>query len=344
MSATGQSIIRIATVQKTPPLFALLLLLLVILALSLSLGRYSVPLHTWYDVIISPDHGGIAGLVLMQVRLPRIAAGILIGAALSVAGASYQGLFRNPMVSPDILGATAGAGFGASAAILFGCNILGVQLAAFVFGLIAVLIVWGLSSMLARKSDPILTLVLVGIIVGALFMALVSMAKYVADPYSKLPAITFWLMGSLAAITPRDAALSAIPMILGMVPLHLLRWRLNVMAFGEEEARALGVNTTRLRAIVIACATLLSASAVAVAGVIGWVGLVIPHLARMIVGPNYKVLLPASLLLGAAYLLLVDDLARSIYATEIPLGIVTALIGAPFFLYLMTRTGRGGWS
>jgi iron complex transport system permease protein len=173
------------------------------------------------------------------------------------------------------------------------------------------------------------------------FTALVSLAKYAADPYSKLPAITLWLMGSLSAINPKDLGFAVLPMALGLVPLYLLRWNLNVLAFGEEEARALGAETGRLRWIIIFCATLLTAASVAIAGMVGWVGLVIPHLARMIVGPDYRVLLPASILLGASYLLLTDDLARSVMANEIPLGIITALIGAPFFLYLMMRSQRG---
>jgi iron complex transport system permease protein len=279
----------------------------------------------------------------LQVRLPRIAAGILIGAGLSAAGAAYQGIFRNPMVSPDILGASAGAGFGAAAAILAGWSIIGIELSSFGFGLIAVGLTCAAAAKLKRMGDPILTLVLVGILVGSVFTALVSLAKYAADPYSKLPAITLWLMGSLSAINPKDLSFALLPMALGLVPLYLLRWNLNVLAFGEEEARALGAETVRLRWIIIFCATLLTGAAVAIAGMVGWVGLVIPHLARMIVGPDYRVLLPASVLLGASYLLLTDDLARSVMANEIPLGIITALIGAPFFLYLMMRSERG-WS
>jgi iron complex transport system permease protein len=308
---------------------------------SATLGRYDVPLATWWKLILAPDDTGIAGQILLQVRLPRIAAGILIGAGLSAAGAAYQGIFRNPMVSPDILGASAGAGFGAAAAILYGLSIAGIQAMSFVFGLLAVLLTCGAAARLKRVGDPILTLVLVGILVGSVFTALVSLAKYAADPYSKLPAITLWLMGSLSAINPKDLGFAVLPMALGLVPLYLLRWNLNVLAFGEEEARALGAETGRLRWIIIFCATLLTAAAVAIAGMVGWVGLVIPHLARMIVGPDYRVLLPASILLGASYLLLTDDLARSVMANEIPLGIITALIGAPFFLYLMMRSQRG---
>jgi iron complex transport system permease protein len=323
------------------PLVALALAFLATVCGSLMLGRYHVPLETWWRVLQAPELSGIPGIVLLRVRLPRVLAGILIGAGLSTSGAAYQGLFRNPMVSPDILGASAGAGFGAAAGILFGFGIVGIQCMSFAFGLAAVLLTCAAASRLSRAGDPILTLVLVGILVGSIFTALVSLAKYVADPYSKLPAITFWLMGSLAAIHVRDVQFALAPMLLGLAPLVLLRWNLNVLSFGEEEARALGAATGKLRWIIILCATLLTASAVSVAGMVGWVGLVIPHLARMIVGPDYRVLLPASLLLGGAYMLLVDDLARSIYATEIPLGILTSLVGAPFFLYLLTRSRRG---
>jgi iron complex transport system permease protein len=305
------------------------------------LGRYDVPLATWWRLLRAPESAGVPGIVLLHVRLPRIVAGILIGAGLSASGAAYQGLFRNPMVSPDILGASAGAGFGAAAGILLGFGIPGIQCVSFVFGLAAVLVTCAAAARLSRTGDPILTLVLVGILVGSIFTALISLAKYVADPYSKLPAITFWLMGSLAAIHVRDVEFAVAPMLLGLAPLVLLRWNLNVLSFGDEEARALGAETGRLRWIVILCSTLLTASAVSVAGMVGWVGLVIPHLARMIVGPDYRVLLPASLLLGATYMLLVDDLARSVYATEIPLGIMTSLVGAPFFLYLLMRSQRG---
>jgi len=308
---------------------------------SLMLGRYDVPLKAWWTVLAAPEHGGIPAIVLLRVRLPRIVAGILIGAGLSTSGAAYQGLFRNPMVSPDILGASAGAGFGAAAGILLGFGIFGIQCCSFAFGLAAVLLTCAASARLTRVGDPVLTLVLVGILVGSVFSALVSLVKFVADPYSKLPAITFWLMGSLAATNVRDVEFVLAPMLIGLVPLLLLRWNLNVLAFGEEEARALGADTGKLRWIIILCSTLLTAAAVSIAGLVGWVGLVIPHLARMIVGPDYRVLLPASLLLGGTYLLLVDDLARSLFATEIPLGIVTSIVGAPFFLYLLARTQRG---
>jgi iron complex transport system permease protein len=325
--------------RPTLVLVALAVALAVVALASLTRGRYDVPLEAW----LHPADGGVAAMVLFKVRLPRILSAILIGAGLSGAGAAYQGLFRNPMVSPDILGASAGSAFGAAAGILLGFGIVGIQCCSFALGMAAVLMTCAASARLARTGDPVLTMVLVGILVGSVFGALVSLVKYAADPYSKLPAITFWLMGSLASVNSRDLTLILAPMALGLVPLYLLRWRLNVMAFGEEEARTLGAETARIRWIVICCSTLLTAASVSVAGLIGWVGLVIPHLARMIVGPNYRTLLPASMLLGGTYLLLVDDLARGFRTLEIPLGIVTSLLGAPFFLYLLKRS-QGSWA
>lgn len=309
---------------------------------SLTIGRFDVSLGEIADTLLMRQEG-IPALVLMEVRLPRILAGIMIGAGLATAGAAYQGLFRNPMVSPDILGASAGAGFGAALAILLDFGIVEIQVASFACGLIAVLLTCMIAARLKNAGDQVLTLVLVGIVVGSVFMALVSLIKYFADTYTKLPAITLWLLGSLSAINPRDVELTAVPMAIGLAPLLLLRWQINVLAFGEDEARALGANTGTLRWLIICFATLLTAVSVAIAGMVGWVGLVIPHCARMIVGPNYKVLLPASMLIGAIYLMLVDDLARTGYVIEIPLGIVTALVGAPFFLYLLVR-GRRGWA
>lgn len=339
-SSTSQKPAALA-LRKSSVVAALLWSLLILLAAgSLLLGRYPISLRSWWRILTAPGQAGIPGVVLLQVRLPRILAGILLGGGLSVSGAAYQGLFNNPMVSPDILGASAGAGFGAALGILLGWSIAGIQTLSFAGGLLAVFLAWTLAAGTTRRGDPVLILVLVGILIGSVFASLLSLLKYVADPYAKLPAITFWLMGSLASMNPSDIAFAGVPIVAGLVPLMLLRWRLNVLGFGDEEARALGVNTGRLRLIVIVCATLVTAAGVSIAGMIGWVGLVVPHLARMIAGPNHKTLLPASLAIGSCFLLLVDDVARSIYATEIPLGILTSLIGAPFFLYLLLRAQR----
>ncbi len=282
-----------------------------------------------------------AQIVVLNVRLPRVAAALLVGAALAAAGASYQALFRNPLVSPDILGVSAGAGLGAVLGIFLSLPVAAIQGMAFLGGLGAVTLV-GLVARAVRGTDPTLALVLTGVVVGALAGAATSLLKVMADPYDQLPAITFWLLGSLASVTMADLAPAAPAVALGLVPLALLRWRINVLSLGDEEARALGVEAGRLRLVVVAAATLATASVVALAGVVGWVGLVIPHVARMLVGPGFGRLLPAAAALGAGYLLLVDTLARTMAAVEVPLGILTAVIGAPFFIWLLAR-GRRGW-
>lgn len=283
-----------------------------------------------------------ARIVVWNIRLPRVAAAVLVGAALAAAGASYQALFRNPLVSPDILGVSAGAGLGAVAGIFLSLPVAAIQGAAFAGGMAAVGLVTLVASMV-RNTDRTLTLVLVGVVIGALAGALTSLLKVLADPYDQLPAITFWLLGSLASITGADI-LPALPMVLlGLIPLGLMRWQINVLSMGDEDARALGVEAGRTRFLVIAAATLITASVTALAGVVGWVGLVIPHIARMLVGPGFGRLLPISALIGAGYMLIVDTVARSMAAIEIPLGVLTAMIGAPFFVWLLAR-GRRGWS
>ena len=333
-----------------PTRLTLLALLLLALALvSLAIGRYPVPLDSLVGILAAPvlplvhDWTSEAETVVLQIRLPRVLAAMLVGAALAVSGSAYQGLFRNPMVSPDILGVSAGASLGAALAILFGYGMLGIQTLAFGGGLLAVAATWGIGTALGRRGDPVLVTVLAGIIIGTLFMAFVSLVKFVADPYNTLPTITFWLMGSLAAIDMPDLALAAVPILAGILALNAMGWTLNVLCFGDEEARALGLETGRLRLLVILAATLVTATAVAISGIIGLVGLIVPHLARMLVGPDHKVLIPVAALMGGGFLLLVDDLARSLFAVEIPLGIVTSIIGAPFFLLLLRRSQRG-WS
>ncbi|ARE83041.1 putative ABC transporter permease protein [Roseovarius mucosus] len=282
-----------------------------------------------------------AQIVVWNIRLPRVGAALLVGAALAAAGASYQALFRNPLVSPDILGVSAGAGLGAVAGIFLSLPVVMIQASAFVGGMVAVGLVTLVGS-LVRGTDRTLTLVLLGVVVGALAGAATSLLKVMADTYDQLPAITFWLLGSLASITTRDIV-PALPVVLiGLIPLALLRWRINVLSLGDEEARALGIEAGRTRLIVIASATLITASVTALAGVVGWVGLVIPHIARMLVGPGFGRLLPASAMIGAGYLLVVDTLARTIAAVEVQLGVLTAVIGAPFFVWLLAR-GRRGW-
>lgn len=279
--------------------------------------------------------------VLFSVRLPRVGAALLVGAALSAAGAVYQGLFRNPLVSPDILGVSTGAGLGAAAGIFLSLPVIAIQGLAFAAGLATVALVYAVATAV-RGHEPTLVLVLAGVVIGALAGACISLLKILADPYDQLPAITFWLLGSLASTQPSDVAAAAPAVLLSLVPMVLLRWRMNILSLGDEEAAALGVDPKRLRALFIAAATLMTASVVAISGVIGWVGLVMPHIARLVVGPNFNRLLPAAMLMGAGYLLLVDTLARTMAATETPLGILTAFVGAPVFIWLLA-TGRRGW-
>ena len=283
-----------------------------------------------------------AGTVLLSIRLPRITAALLVGAALAAAGACYQTLFRNVLVSPDILGVSAGAGLGAVLGIFLSLPVYAIQFMGFIGGLAAVLLV-GFVSTAVRTGDRTLILVLAGVVVGALAGAATSLLKVLADPYDQLPAITFWLLGSLAGVKPVDLMPAAPVVLAGLIPLVLLRWRINVLSLGDEEARALGVEAGKLRLVVIVCATLITASVVAIAGVVGWVGLVIPHIARMIVGPGFGILLPTSVLLGAGYMLAVDTLARTVSGVEVPLGILTAVVGAPFFLWLLAK-GRRAWA
>jgi len=325
---------------------------------SISLGRYWVPIGVIPEILRKAlfaffrlDVSGISiepvmETVVLNIRLPRILAALAVGAALAGAGCSYQSLFRNPMVSPDILGASSGAGFGAAVAILCSRSFAVIQLSSFCFGLAAVLVSWAISRAVDHSgggSGGTLSLVLTGMVVSSLCSAFISITKFLADPDSKLPAITFWLMGGLSSVKGNDVLLALIPMAAGMIPLVALRWRLNVLSFGEDEARALGINTGRLRLAIIVSSTLLTSAAVSVVGMVGWVGLVVPHLARMLVGPDCRTLLPVSAILGASFMLAVDDIARCLFPLEIPLGILTALVGAPFFLVLLVR-GRKGWA
>ena len=328
-------------------MFSIVLLLILAILISLTIGRYSISLPKLFNALLSKAFGiniaetSTIETVLFNVRIPRILAALTVGGVLSVAGASYQGLFKNPMVSPDILGASAGAGFGAALGILLSFGIVGIQISAFLFGLAAVTLTYLISMAIGRGNNATLVLVLTGMVVSTMFSSFISITKYVADPYDKLPAITFYLMGSLSFVSMNDIKILLIPIILGIVPLILLRWKLNILSFGDDEAKSLGIDTSKLRVIIILCSTLITAGAVSISGMIGWIGLIIPHAARMLVGPNYKVLLPASLLIGSLFLLVVDGIARSAFPMEIPLGILTSLIGAPFFIYLLLKGGRG---
>ena len=344
MSTVFHNILRAADKRYARRFAVLGAVFLAVLLGSLLVGRYALSpgqlvhmLWTWIsggaaDWPISDDK------VVFAVRLPRVAAAALVGAALAVSGAAYQGMFRNPMVSPDILGASTGAGFGAAVAILLGAGYFGISAAAFCCGLLAVAAAWLVSRL--SKADQAVALILAGMMISSLFSAGTSFVKLVADTQQQLPAITYWLMGSLSSIKDKDVVFLAIPVALGMIPLFFLRWRMNLLTVGEEEAQSMGVNTRRLRGAVIVCATLLTSASVAVAGMIGWVGLVIPHFCRMLFGYDYRRLIPAGALFGAAFLLAVDDIARLVTTGELPLGILTAFVGAPLFLYLIATGGR----
>lgn len=327
--------------------FGLLVLAVAALAFGAVLvGPYpvdSADLVSAANRIISGDTAPLsqAETVLFSIRIPRVATALLVGAALSAAGAVYQGLFRNPLVSPDILGVSTGAGLGAVLGIFLSLPVVAIQGFAFIGGAVTVTLVYLVASAV-RNHEPTLVLVLSGVVLGALASACISLLKILADPYDQLPAITFWLLGSLAGIQAGDLAGAMPAVVIGLVPLVLLRWRMNLMALGDEEAATLGVDPRRLRLLFVAAATLMTASVVAISGVVGWVGLVMPHIARLVVGPNFHRLLPAAMLMGAGYLLIVDTLARTLAETETPLGVLTAFVGAPVFIWLLA-TGRRSW-
>ena len=341
-------------------LWALAALLLAVFLASFFLGRYGVSLSVGQFLglmaeglqraltalvnLVGRPFGFVTWCPVMEtivfnIRMPRIIMACLVGCCLASAGACYQGVFRNPMAAPDLLGASTGACFGAALAILQGRSSFVITLYAFFFSLLTVLLVFVIGQRAPGRKT--VNLILAGIMVSSLFSAGTSYIKLVADPSSKLPEITYWLMGSLSGTRGVDLRFTLLPMALGLIPLMLIRWQLNLLTLGEEEARALGVNTALLRLIVVVCSTLITAAAVSVSGLIGWVGLVIPHLCRRYVGNDYRKLLPASMLFGAAFLLLVDNISRNLLAVEIPIGILTAFIGAPFFIYLMNQKGGG---
>lgn len=334
--------------RKRTMLAALAAALVFFFLLSFTQGKYPLTLSETMQIIrhfllgAPAEYSHASETVFLRVRLPRLCACIFVGAALAVAGAVYQGIFKNPMASPDLLGASSGASFGACCAILLGTSALTMHLAAFFAGLLAVGLTFFISSVVDRRSGQTLTLVLAGMVVSSLLNAGVSITKTLADTDDKLGEITFWLMGSMTHMTLETVPVLILPILLGLIPILLLRYRLNVLSFGDSEARTLGVNVTVLRVVFITCSTLLTSASVAACGMVGWIGLLIPHLMRMCLGPNYRYLIPASMFSGALFLLLVDNLTRIFCQVEIAIGILTALIGAPFFLLLLAR-GRKGW-
>ena len=317
--------------------------LLALFLLSFVVGRYGVPLGQVVRILLSgvlpleqtwTDNMAIA---VLNVRLPRILLACLVGCGLSAAGTGYQTVFQNPMAAPDILGASSGACFGAALAILTGQGAVMITVFAFLASLLSVALVYLVGN--HTRGNRVVNLLLAGIMVGSLFSACTSYIKLVADPTNQLPQITYWLMGSLSGTRMGTVRFAAVCMAVGLVPLLVLRWRMNLLTLSPDEARAMGVHTDRLRLAVILSSTVLTAAAVSVSGMIGWVGLVIPHLSRRIVGSDCRRLMPMACLFGAAFLLLVDNMARCLTATEIPIGILTAFVGAPFFIYLMVRGG-----
>src|SRR5215471_12740251 len=334
--------------SSAPGLLIACAVLIGALLLAFSLGRYPVGIGDLLEIITAKivghpsDVPAAAVNVLFQVRGPRVLTAVLVGAALAVAGTAFQGLFRNPLVSPDLLGASSGAALGAVLGIYLSLGVFAVQVLAFIGGLAAVVAVYLIGSTV-RARDPILVLVLTGVVIGALLGAGVGLVKYLAEPYNQLPAMTFWLLGSLAAANVSDL----LPLFglvgIGTAVLIALRWRMNVMSLPEEEARSLGIATAPLRVAIVSAATLTTSASVATAGIIGWVGLVVPHLARSLVGPDFARLLPTAAILGGGYLLVIDTLARTAAEVEIPLGILTAVVGTPFFIWLLASMQRT-WS
>ena len=342
MKLSRPSGMRTAARRKAALVMSLLTAALVGLFLfSFVIGRYDVPVSEVVRILLGQifpiDQTWAANMerAILHIRLPRIALACLVGCSLSLAGTAYQSVFQNPMAAPDILGASSGACFGAALAILLGLSSAGVTGLAFVFSMVTVGLVYLIS--IRAKGVRTVGILLAGVMVSSLFNAATSYIKLVADPSNQLPAITYWMMGSLSGATMKQVGFAVIPMTIGLIPLFLVRWRMNLLTLGDDEARTMGVNTGRLRLIVVVASTLITAASVSVSGLIGWIGLVVPHLCRKLVGNDYRVLTPCSMLLGATFMLAVDDLSRNLQATEIPIGILTAVIGAPFFLYLITR-------
>jgi iron complex transport system permease protein len=308
---------------------------------ALSFGRYAIPVSDVVAILaarilpLAKGASAQAENVVLNIRLPRICAELLVGAALSLSGTVYQGVFRNPLVSPDLLGVASGACVGAAAAILLHCSSALVQLFALAGGLLAVLMAVAIPRLLRNNSS--LMLVLAGVVVGGFMNALLGAMKYLADPETELAAIVYWTMGSLASARPLDVLIMAPGMIAAIAVVLLLRWRINLLALGDADAQSLGVNVRVMRRLLIVCSTALTALAICLAGTIGWVGLIMPHLGRLLVGQDHRYLIPASALAGAAFMVVIDTVARNVSASEIPLSILTGLIGTPLFIWLLLR-------
>ncbi|MBQ8857429.1 MAG: iron ABC transporter permease [Lachnospiraceae bacterium] len=321
----------------------LIVLPIVTALIALGIGRYLISPADVIEAIVGRFTGNyeiseMAYKTVWNLRIPRILLALLVGAGLSTAGCAFQSLFANPLATPDTLGVASGASFGAALGILLGLDMLGMQLTSFAMGALAVTLTWLGGS---GKGRGLSSVVLSGIMMGSLFNALVSLVKYVADAETQLPAITYWLMGGLNSAGYQSLKFGAPPIIIGIAVLYLIRWRMNLLPLSEDEAKSSGINIYTLRIVTIICATMITASCVSMCGQVGWVGLLIPHMCRMKFGSNHLSLLPASISFGAVFMVIVDTLARSMTASEIPVSILTAIIGAPFFIILMRRSG--GW-
>ena len=314
---------------------------------SLMIGRYGIEsrdvLYFLWSWLTGDEQGAgtTSALIITQLRLPRIITAIAVGAALAVSGAAFQSLFSNPLVNSGILGVSAGAGFGAALAILLFGQGTTTFVFSFLFGCAAV----AMSYLIGRAYGATSTVMLIlgGTVVASIFSALISFLKYIADPYNQLPAITFWLMGSMASVSMKNLIPALIPMLIGIIGLFVLRWRLNILSMGDMEAQSLGINVPAVKSAVVVLATLATAGAVCISGIVGWVGLIIPHIARMVFGSDNKIIIPASISFGAGFMVMVDTLSRTVTGSEIPLGIITAILGGPFFIYLLKKTKGGGW-
>lgn len=334
-------IIKYLKRQKFKLIIFLLLILSILLILgSLTVGFYNISIKEVLILLFQGEDSisNEVSIIIKKIRIPRIIAAYTIGAGLSIAGAAYQGMFKNPLVSPDILGVSTGAGLGAALALTLQLSDFMVQVYAFIFGIIVVSLAYFIGSRAKYGHD--VSLILAGTMLGALTSSLITLLKYLADPNDTLPAITFWLMGSLSKVTIDSVLFSTVPIIIGCIIIYLFRWRLNILTLGDEEAQAMGINPKITRLIAVSAATIISASAVCLGGIIGWVGLMIPHISRGLVGADYRRMFPIAILIGGSFLLLMDNFARSLYTMEIPLGVLTAVMGAPFFIILILKRVR----
>ena len=326
-------------------IIGLIIVLILVALFSLSLGQYELSISQIIDFFLykmnigTVDNALLMQNIIVEIRFPRIVGSILIGASLAVSGVAFQSMFKNPLVSPGILGVLSGASFGAALGMILFKEFIFIQAASLSFGILAVFIALFIS--MFNKQNQLIFLILGGVISSAFFSSLLSITKYMADPYDELPAIVYWLMGSLTLIDKHTIYVISIPILLGIASIIFLSKYLNILSLGDEEARSLGVNVKLMRSIIILIATLISALTVVLAGMIGWVGLVIPHIARLLFGSNNIIIVPIAALIGGIYLLIIDDLSRTMFNIEIPIGILTSLIGIPFFAYALKNTKKG---